>query len=110
MAAGRTLEGALRSSLEDFDGSFCYLAATKDRFGFVKDRFGFKPLMLAETDDFVALATEEIALRRALGRGFVASEPAPGTVRICGRSTRKPPRCARRPEWKARRNPFDLLH
>jgi glutamate synthase domain-containing protein 1 len=82
MAAGRTLEGALHSSLEDFDGSFCYLAASKDQLGFVKDRFGFKPLMLADTEDFVALATEEIALRRALGRDFTVREPAPGSVQI----------------------------
>jgi glutamate synthase domain-containing protein 1 len=82
MAAGRSLEGALRSSLEDFDGSFCYLVASKDQMGFVKDRYGFKPLMLAETEDFVALATEEIALRRALGREFSASEPAPGAMRL----------------------------
>jgi glutamine phosphoribosylpyrophosphate amidotransferase len=82
MAAGRSLEGAMQSSLEDFDGSFCYLAASKDRLGFVKDRYGFKPLMLAETEDFVALATEEIALRQALGRDFTACEPAPGTMRL----------------------------
>jgi glutamate synthase domain-containing protein 1 len=82
MAAGRSLEGAMRSSLEDFDGSFCYLAATKEQIGFVKDRYGFKPLMLAETEDFVAVATEEIALRRALGRDFTACEPAPGAMRL----------------------------
>jgi glutamate synthase domain-containing protein 1 len=82
MAAGRSLEGAMRSSLEDFDGSFCYLAATKDQLGFVKDRYGFKPLMLAETEDFVALATEEVALRRALGHDFTAHEPAPGSMRL----------------------------
>jgi glutamate synthase domain-containing protein 1 len=82
LAAGRSLEGAMRSSLEDFDGSFCYLAATKDQLGFVKDRYGFKPLMLAETEDFVAIATEEVALRRALGHDFTAYEPAPGTMRL----------------------------
>ncbi|HEY7314981.1 MAG TPA: hypothetical protein VH643_36885 [Gemmataceae bacterium] len=82
MAAGRSLEGAMQSSLEDFDGSFCYLVASKDRLGFVKDRYGFKPLMLAETEDFVALATEEIALRRALGQEFKAREPAPGTMQL----------------------------
>jgi glutamate synthase domain-containing protein 1 len=82
MAAGLTLADALRSSLDDFDGSFSYLAASGDCLAYVKDRFGFKPLMLAETEDFVALATEEIALRKALGRDFVAIEPAPGTMRI----------------------------
>jgi glutamate synthase domain-containing protein 1 len=82
MAAGLSFEDALRSSLDDFDGSFSYLAATGDRLAFVKDRFGFKPLMVAETDQFVAIATEEIALRQALGRDFLAREPAPGTMTV----------------------------
>jgi glutamate synthase domain-containing protein 1 len=82
MAAGLSLADALRSSLDDFDGSFSYLAASNEVLAFVKDRFGFKPLMVAETDDFVAIATEEIALRQALGREFLAREPAPGTMAI----------------------------
>jgi glutamate synthase domain-containing protein 1 len=82
MAAGRSLEGALHSSVEDFDGSFCYLAASRDSLAVVKDRYAFKPLMLAETEDFIALATEEVALRRALGRDFLACEPAPGCVQM----------------------------
>lgn len=82
MAAGLSFEDALRSSLDDFDGSFSYLAATHNRLAFVKDRFGFKPLMVAETDAFVAIATEEIALRQALGREFLAREPAPGTMHV----------------------------
>jgi glutamate synthase domain-containing protein 1 len=82
MVAGMSLVDALRSSLDDFDGSFSYLAASGDHLAYVKDRFGFKPLMVAETDDFVAIATEEIALRQALGRDLVAREPAPGTMGI----------------------------
>jgi glutamate synthase domain-containing protein 1 len=82
LAAGLSLEHALRSSLDDFDGSFSYLAASGDCLAYVKDRFGFKPLVVAETDEFVAVATEEIALRRALGGGFVAREPAPGTMKV----------------------------
>jgi glutamate synthase domain-containing protein 1 len=84
LAAGLSLTDALRSSLDDFDGSFSYLAAGGDCLAYVKDRYGFKPLMVAETDDFVALATEEIALRQALGRDFVAREPAPGTMAVWG--------------------------
>jgi glutamate synthase domain-containing protein 1 len=82
MAAGLSLADALRSSLDDFDGSFSYLVASGDGLAYVKDRFGFKPLMVAETEDFVAIATEEIALRHALGRDFVAREPAPGTMKM----------------------------
>jgi glutamate synthase domain-containing protein 1 len=82
LAAGMNLVDALRSSLDDFDGSFSYLAASGDTLAYVRDRFGFKPLMVAETADFVALATEEVALRQALGRDFVAREPAPGTMAV----------------------------
>jgi methylamine---glutamate N-methyltransferase subunit A len=82
MASGLSLEDALRSSLDDFDGSFSYLAASGSCLAFVKDRFGFKPLMVAETEDFVAIATEEIALRQALGRDFVAREPPPGAMNV----------------------------
>jgi len=82
MAAGLSLADALRSSLDDFDGSFSYLAASGDCLAYVKDRYGFKPLVVAETDDFVAIATEEVALRQALGRDFEAREPAPGTMKV----------------------------
>jgi glutamate synthase domain-containing protein 1 len=82
LAAGLSLEDALRSSMDDFDGSFCYLAASADRLAYVRDRYGFKPLVVAETDSWVAVATEEIALRRALGDGFAAREPEPGTMRV----------------------------
>src|SRR5262249_58472708 len=82
MAAGLSLEDALRSSLDDFDGSFSYLAASGDKLAYVKDRFGFKPLMVAETDEFVAIATEEIALRQAPGGDFVAREPSPRTMKV----------------------------
>jgi glutamate synthase domain-containing protein 1 len=82
LAAGLSLADALRSSLDDFDGSFSYLAACADGLAYVRDRFGFKPLMVAETKDFVAIATEEIALRQALGRDFVVREPPPGTMAL----------------------------
>jgi glutamate synthase domain-containing protein 1 len=82
MSRGLSFEDALRASLDDFDGSFCYLAATPDRLAYVKDRFGFKPLVVAETPDFVAIATEEVALRKALGTGFAAREPAPGSLGV----------------------------
>lgn len=82
MAKGMSFEDALRSSMDDLDGSYCYLAATGNRLAYVRDSFGFKPLVIAETDKFVAIATEEIALRRSLGHDFVACEPPPGTMKI----------------------------
>ncbi len=75
MARGDAFEDALQASLRDLDGSFCYVAATADAMGYAKDPFGLKPLVVAETDAFVAIATEEIALRGALRRDFPAAEP-----------------------------------
>ena len=75
MARGESFEEALQASLRDLDGSFCYVAATADTLGYAKDPFGLKPLVVAETDAFVAIATEEIALRGALGKDFAAAEP-----------------------------------
>ncbi|HEV3120584.1 MAG TPA: glutamine phosphoribosylpyrophosphate amidotransferase [Isosphaeraceae bacterium] len=75
---GRSLQEALADSVTDLDGSFCYLVVSPDGLGMVRDRFGFKPLVVTETDEFVAVATEEIALRRALPGRFRVFEPPPG--------------------------------
>ena len=77
-----TLEKALSNSLDDFDGSFCYLAATRDSLAYVKDRFALKPLMVAESTDWVAIATEEIALRASLPGDFDVYEPGAREVEL----------------------------
>jgi glutamate synthase domain-containing protein 1 len=80
MQAGAGLAEALRDSVGFFDGSFSYLAATENEIGFAKDAFGLKPLIVAETDEFVAIATEEVALRAAFGDDLETWEPPPGSV------------------------------
>jgi glutamine phosphoribosylpyrophosphate amidotransferase len=77
---GRTLQEALVDSLADLDGAYNYLVVAPEGLGVVRDRFGFKPLVVAETDDFVAVATEEIALRRALPGTYRVHEPPIGTA------------------------------
>jgi glutamine phosphoribosylpyrophosphate amidotransferase len=80
LAQGRSLPEALEDSLTDLDGSFNYLVASPEGLGVVRDRFGFKPLMLAETEAFWAVATEEVALRAALPGDFRVAEPPPGVA------------------------------
>ncbi len=75
---GRSLEEALADSISDLDGAFNYLVASSEGLGIVRDRFGFKPLVMAETDEFIAVATEEVALRRALPGKYRVSEPPIG--------------------------------
>ncbi len=71
---GRSLEEALRAMLVDLDGSYSCLAATASQLGFVKDPFALKPLLFAETEDFVAVATEEIAIRAAVPGDYQVRE------------------------------------
>jgi glutamate synthase domain-containing protein 1 len=82
MARGLSLEDALAASLEDLDGSFTYLVATATEMGFARDRFALKPLVVVETDDYIALANEEIAIRTALGPAGVAREPSGHVFRL----------------------------
>ena len=67
----------------DLDGSFSCVVATASQLGFVKDQFALKPLLYAETDDFVAIATEEIA--------FAARCPA---IMRCGKPKPRSPHMA----------------
>src|SRR5690348_2756132 len=63
MAGGLDLEQAMRQSLEDLDGVFTYICVTRDGLGVAKDEMAAKPLVLYESDEVVALASEEIAIR-----------------------------------------------
>ena len=73
---GFSLEDAVAQSLDDFDGSFTYLVATPTAFGYARDPFALKPLIIVDTPDYVAIANEEVAIRAALGPAGVAREPS----------------------------------
>jgi glutamate synthase domain-containing protein 1 len=62
---GEDLDEVLARSVRELDGSFSYLVSTADGIGFARDQFGLKPLLLAETDEYVVLASEDIAIRAA---------------------------------------------
>jgi len=78
---GASLQEALERMLRDLDGSYSCLAATEREFGFVKDAFGLKPLVMTETDNFVAIATEEIAIRSAVSGSYSVREAQVKEVR-----------------------------
>jgi glutamate synthase domain-containing protein 1 len=82
LRGGRGLEESLRDMLRDLDGSYSCLAATSSLLGFVKDPFALKPLLFAETEDFVAVATEEIAIRSALQGDYEVREAPVKEVRV----------------------------
>ena len=96
LAAGRTLGEALRASIRDLDGSFSYLAATADAFGFAKDPFSLKPLIVAESDGAVAIANEEVAIQAALRGRYQAREAQAGATGLWEVGARAPGRRVRR--------------
>jgi glutamate synthase domain-containing protein 1 len=82
MGEGMTLEEAMRQSLEDLDGVFTYICVTKDALGVAKDEMAAKPLVLYESDDLVALASEEIAIRAIVDREIDTYDPYEGEVLV----------------------------
>ena len=75
MAAGAPLEAAMKESLDDLDGVFTYLCVTASELGVAKDEMAAKPLVLYESDDLVAVATEEIAIRALVGKEVETRDP-----------------------------------
>ena len=79
---GIDLEDAMKSSLEDLDGVFTYLVATKDKLGMAKDYMAAKPMVLYESDELVALASEEVAIRSLLPHEIDTYDPYEGEVKV----------------------------
>jgi methylamine---glutamate N-methyltransferase subunit A len=82
MSEGATLEDAMHKSLEELDGVFTYIAVTDDALGVAKDEMAAKPLVLYESDEVVALASEEIAIRAVLDREIDTYDPYEGEVMV----------------------------
>ena len=59
---GSTLEQALESALEDLDGFYTFAVGTRDGFAVMRDPIACKPAVMAETDGWVAMASEYRAI------------------------------------------------
>ncbi len=78
---GATLEEALEGCLDDLDGFYTFLVGTADGFAVLRDPIACKPAVLAETDEWVAMASEWRAIAVLPGAAAARSwEPAPGIV------------------------------
>lgn len=67
MSQGDTLNQALEAALRDLDGFYTFAIGTEDGFAVLRDPIACKPAVIAETDDWVAMASE-----------FRAIAPLPG--------------------------------
>lgn len=58
MQEGDDLEAAIKRGFEELDGFYTFLMGTADKLALVRDAFGCKPAVVAETDEYVAIASE----------------------------------------------------
>jgi methylamine---glutamate N-methyltransferase subunit A len=72
----------MKQSLEDFDGVFTYLVVTEDALGVAKDRMAAKPLVVYESADIVAVASEEVAIRAVMRQEIDTHDPYEGEVLV----------------------------
>jgi glutamate synthase domain-containing protein 1 len=78
MREGDDLEAALTRGFEELDGFYTFLIGTSDKLALVRDAFACKPAVVAETDDYVAIASEFRALAHLPGvAGARLFEPMP---------------------------------
>ena len=78
---GASLEEALEGCLHDLDGFYTFLVGTTDGFAVLRDPIACKPAVIAETDEWVAMASEWRAIAVLPGAAEARSwEPVPGVV------------------------------
>lgn len=67
LAEGKDVETALTDLTETFDGFYTLLVSNRDSFAVVRDAIACKPAVIAETADWVAMASEYRALAHLPG-------------------------------------------
>ncbi|MGI8507556.1 MAG: class II glutamine amidotransferase [Solirubrobacteraceae bacterium] len=81
MREGATLEQALEGCMDDLDGFYTFAVGTADGFAVLRDPIACKPAVMAETDEWVAMASEYRAIAVLPGaQDAVTWEPEPGRV------------------------------
>ncbi len=86
MAAGDGLEDALKTVFKEMDGFFTLLVTTRTQFAVVRDSFACKPAVIAETSDYVAMASEYHALAGLPGiTSAEVFEPMPEEIHLWSR-------------------------
>ena len=81
MREGATLAEALEAGLDDLDGFFTFVVGTENGFAVVRDPISCKPAVMAETDGYVAFASEYRALAGLPGIANArVFEPEPARV------------------------------
>jgi methylamine---glutamate N-methyltransferase subunit A len=81
ISKGKDLKKTLKNSLKDLDGFYTFIAGTKDGFALLRDEIACKPAVVAETKDYVAVASEFQAMAHLPNvNSAKIFEPKPGVV------------------------------
>ena len=81
LSDGDDLQTALERCLTDLDGFYTFAVGTADGFAVLRDPIACKPAVMAETDDWVAMASEWRAIATLPGAEEARQwEPEPGRV------------------------------
>ena len=85
LRSGATLRQALEDGIRELDGFYTFCIGTQNGFAVVRDPIACKHAVLAETDDWVAMATEFRAIAHLPGaENAEIWEPEPATIYIWG--------------------------
>ncbi len=82
MSQGEDLQAAMERSIDELDGVFTYVVATSGQLGMAKDVMAENPMVLYESDEFVALASEEVAIRSVFPHEIDTYDPYEGEVKV----------------------------
>ncbi|MDD9924567.1 MAG: glutamine amidotransferase, partial [Rhodospirillaceae bacterium] len=87
LGQGATITEALEAAIADLDGFYTFAVGTRDGFSVLRVPIACKPAVMAETDDWVAMASEFRSLAQLPGvDDATVWEPEPATVYSWGRA------------------------
>ncbi|GAA0520065.1 glutamine amidotransferase family protein [Tatumella terrea] len=88
LSQGDSLQTALQNALKELDGFFTFTIGTRDGFAVLRDPIACKPAVIAETHDYVAMASEYRALANLPGiRDANVWEPEPAKLYVWERNS-----------------------
>ena len=81
LSNNKSLKETLMDGLKDLDGFYTFISGTKNGMAIVRDEIACKPAVVAETNDYVAIASEFQAMAHLPGvNNAKIFEPDPGLV------------------------------
>ena len=81
LSKNKSLKDTLISGLKDLDGFYTFITGTRKGFAVVRDEIACKPAVIAETDDYVSIASEFQAMTHLPSvNSAKIFEPEPGIV------------------------------